>query len=1006
MVSVHINVPLTTFTYQPFFFLFWLAVRPPSPRRTVSPRRPTSPPKRSTPSKTDPPFTSATRGGQDTTFPMPAVPQTSPRARHAFQDRNSNMAPASRNVRPSTLKGKEKQVVSSLDEEEEQLSSQMSQMSVEGPSAIMAAPAIGSDSIIIGATPSDTSGSSNRSKLPRDSIGFDFNAKVPSVPSTESQKSSNPSNPGQAQSALSYVTAEGPREPTPLTYESAEETRRRLAAAAPLPPPATPPQNPHRGPVFEAPMDVTPTQPGEVQDSQHPLAQQARERFTVQDPHGVSIEGSDNIPGSAVDVPVVSRRLDFGESGSGSGNGEQSNSSSVPEPITSPQRRSALTPTRNPNVTPLAPPPLLERSAQPQMVPRPNIFPPIRALRPRLGVPEPPRFPTGPSAGLGQRIGRRGHEDIIAATPQPPSDPGLPGPRSSSPTRPRAGVSPTRRQPQPASSASSPERPLAAVVAGTANAPRTSRSAFPPNPPLRPFQQVPVGPPTTRKRTLQQMQGPAAEQEATDRAATPQQEGASDAPSFSPNTRRRLAKEVTPARQYHSKAKIERDDGKKRRRITIDVPPQDEDEEMEDVAGQGPMSSPTRGRPRSSPRRTPAPAPQARVAVPDTVAEEAEPSQETPDMDVDSPQTPLPAPRPSSRGSSTRGRSASRGRGSSSTRGGRVTRSSSRTRAGSARPTTPGSTSSTRRSAKKQRTSLGPTSRVFARWTDRSFYPGRVTAQNTRNRARFTVLFDDGDSMEVDVSKMRRGDLRVGDMLIVNGKARQIAKVTDISGWGVAGKWSVDVVINHRNGSQEEAVIESKNLRVSEKEVERQWVDRRLEIEDVELAEINSFSTNTGTNSNEASLATPGPKPAANAPPSVRRVHYALPGSAQRQQGGRAATRGPESRNQFSGIAFVITHHPDSGVSDARKDKLKKDIERYGGYVANTWDEVYSIEGHGTISGRKDIKWVLNKPGITNVLLLADKATQTVKYLMALALGVPCVSTQWITDCLEGVSYQ
>lgn len=280
-----------------------------------------------------------------------------------------------------------------------------------------------------------------------------------------------------------------------------------------------------------------------------------------------------------------------------------------------------------------------------------------------------------------------------------------------------------------------------------------------------------------------------------------------------------------------------------------------------------------------------------------------------------------------------------------------------------------------------------------------------MTAQNTRNRARFTVLFDDGDSMEVDVSKMRRGDLRVGDMLIVNGKARQIAKVTDITGWGVAGKWSVDVVINHRNGSQEEATIESKNLRVSEKEVERQWVDRRLEIDDVELAEINSFSTNTGTNSNEASLATPAPKPATNAPPSARRVHYALPGSAQRQQGGRVGTRGPERSGLFTGIAFVITHHPESGVTDARKDRLKKDIERYGGYVANNWDEVYSIEGHGNISGRKDIKWVLNKPGITNVLLLADKATQTVKYLMALALGVPCVSTQWITDCLAGIEY-
>lgn len=137
------------------------------------------------------------------------------------------------------------------------------------------------------------------------------------------------------------------------------------------------------------------------------------------------------------------------------------------------------------------------------------------------------------------------------------------------------------------------------------------------------------------------------------------------------------------------------------------------------------------------------------------------------------------------------------------------------------------------------------------------------------------------------------------------------------------------------------------------------------------------------------------------APPRLQSV---VPASASRRRPSATSGNAPDL---FSDMAFVITMHP-AGKSDGAKEKdknqLSRDIAQHGGTVYDSWDSLYAVQGKDNISGRKDIRWIAPRRGVTTVLLLADQPTQTAKYLMALALGVPCVSSTWVKDCLAGVS--
>ncbi|KAG8929144.1 hypothetical protein FRC02_005944 [Tulasnella sp. 418] len=285
------------------------------------------------------------------------------------------------------------------------------------------------------------------------------------------------------------------------------------------------------------------------------------------------------------------------------------------------------------------------------------------------------------------------------------------------------------------------------------------------------------------------------------------------------------------------------------------------------------------------------------------------------------------------------------------------------------------------RIAKRHRTSFTgadiPVTRVLAYWSsDRSYYPGVV--QST-SKGKFKVNFDDGESRDVEPHQLRRGDLRIGD--IINFKTTGytgVGPVHDISLWP-EGPLKVLLV---RKGKEDIVIdISTKEFKIPLARVTHAWSDRLVDIDAlrsavkagrstvVKLAPIQTRARRTAT--------------------TVSR-HSVRPISATRQ------TPVPENRKVFSGIAFVITI-----ISSKNADKDKKQlttlINNGGGQVYDNWNQLYALKtSAGRPASRDDFKWSCKKKDVGTVLLLSDRPSHTPKYLMALALGVPCVSTRWV----------
>lgn len=261
-------------------------------------------------------------------------------------------------------------------------------------------------------------------------------------------------------------------------------------------------------------------------------------------------------------------------------------------------------------------------------------------------------------------------------------------------------------------------------------------------------------------------------------------------------------------------------------------------------------------------------------------------------------------------------------------------------------------------------------SRVFALWkSDGYYYPATVYAHS--DSTRFLVHYDDGDTETVDVSKMRRLELHVGDH-IFTGKRK--------------GK-----VVNANHGDHEFVKIESSDdngpqtfdvqistVRIPARSITGQWSDRVLSADEV-LPVIRPRTLN-------------------NAPsPSKNSVYSAASAKARIQSG------------PLAGFGFVVTMSPGCENYEKQKLELAGLIEKNGGVHFDDWSDVFPLTGHYEMAKKR---WVVTKDdfkctlsdGVDRLFLLSDDASQKPRYLIALALGIPCVSTDWLRDGLANVS--
>lgn len=248
--------------------------------------------------------------------------------------------------------------------------------------------------------------------------------------------------------------------------------------------------------------------------------------------------------------------------------------------------------------------------------------------------------------------------------------------------------------------------------------------------------------------------------------------------------------------------------------------------------------------------------------------------------------------------------------------------------------------------------------RVFAQWPlCKHFYAGFVHSRSPVQSDLYVVRFDDGTECPVHISNIRQSELEVGDEVFVIGY-KQPGQVTAID------RWEGERYVRVRVETGGELDIKSNAIKIHESVIDRDWVERPVHENSIcTLLQAQGLNASTSKST---------------------------------------AVNGTSTSKFLKRIGFVVTMK--SG--DKSRTHIFDLIKSNGGKVIDDWANLFPFSPSQT-----DRTWVARNTdvkhkdlGLQTVFLLADEPNQKPKYLVALALGIPCVSTQWLLDCQEQVS--
>jgi hypothetical protein len=277
-------------------------------------------------------------------------------------------------------------------------------------------------------------------------------------------------------------------------------------------------------------------------------------------------------------------------------------------------------------------------------------------------------------------------------------------------------------------------------------------------------------------------------------------------------------------------------------------------------------------------------------------------------------------------------------------------------------------------------------SRVFARWSsDRAYYPGSVKGVSGK---RLTIFFDDETTDEVEWHQIRKCEIKSGDT-VVDLSSRPFKDVT-VNASAPGPLKTGDKITVQRSNTVYELLLSQ--IRIREKWI-GQMDDRKVQVNDIT---VDSVWTDPRTR-----------LPAQT--PEQQHSRATTPIAKSTKQGSVASSPARSNKTHtgiFDGLGFLITSP--SQNEEIRKRKVAKRITANGGMCANEIWDFYEkqpmdnlAEGYAAI-GLKDSTAVAKLRGV--FLVVIGQPTLTPKYLMALALGVPCLSANYIDEAITSVS--
>lgn len=267
------------------------------------------------------------------------------------------------------------------------------------------------------------------------------------------------------------------------------------------------------------------------------------------------------------------------------------------------------------------------------------------------------------------------------------------------------------------------------------------------------------------------------------------------------------------------------------------------------------------------------------------------------------------------------------------------------------------------RSAKKNKNQHLTATRVLALWKQEAAYFSGTVRERAGQSDRFKIHFDDGDEDLVDVMNLRRLELQIGDRVSII-ESQEKATISNVDG-----QQQGAVTVRLTDDPSAELEIEIVGLKIPSRTIKAQWGNRTISADEI-VGLLPRIKTET--------------------PSSLRNSSANL------------------NRNVLSKVGIVVTLSVGRDW-EREKDIITKIIKTSGGTVLDDWSDILSLAGEYS-SNKK--RWVISsdnigtemKNDIQQVFLVSDAANAKPRFLTALALGIPCLSVEWLRGLSSSVS--
>ncbi|MCJ1258596.1 hypothetical protein MMC24_006429 [Lignoscripta atroalba] len=319
--------------------------------------------------------------------------------------------------------------------------------------------------------------------------------------------------------------------------------------------------------------------------------------------------------------------------------------------------------------------------------------------------------------------------------------------------------------------------------------------------------------------------------------------------------------------------------------------------------------------------------------------------------------------------------------------------------------------------------------RVFAYFTGNctAYYPATCLGVTGSEEIRYKVRFDDGTVDVVGGNSVRRLLLRVGDNIKLDHQgARSQAYV--VRGFGdrqhpVPGHYSQTSCAKQRGGARDvsqfpctdiygySTILVSPKQRKSLSENRLQGEDY-IPLQDVYLTQrmwknFNDrfYSYHSSLPVPASGLQTPSERPSTPSTPSSRNRRVKASGQVHSLLS-KPSSLSRNGTGIFENMVFTITNVEDPQI---REQSVQHIMSNGGRLLEPGYDELFQLpelepaspSKRSPYTTRESFRLTPEAACLGFTCLIADKHCRTAKFIQALALGIPCLATRWVHDCVS-----